>query len=63
MGYIKNLIEKNVPGIYVRSLQIGNNMAEVSYSFICLFVWLFHLMMHSLHWLCIYLVVVVIIFI
>ncbi|ESP00518.1 hypothetical protein LOTGIDRAFT_186317 [Lottia gigantea] len=28
MGSIKTLIEKQVPGIYVRSLEIGNNIAE-----------------------------------
>ncbi|XP_074642317.1 palmitoyl-protein thioesterase 1-like isoform X2 [Tubulanus polymorphus] len=28
MGSIKNLIEKQVPGIYVRSLMIGNNVFE-----------------------------------
>ena len=30
MGHIKRLIEKRVPGIYVRSLMIGNNIIAVS---------------------------------
>lgn len=30
MGYFKSLIEENVDGIYVHSIQIGNNMFEVS---------------------------------
>ncbi|XP_041358728.1 palmitoyl-protein thioesterase 1-like [Gigantopelta aegis] len=28
MGYIKTLIEQKVPGVYVRSLEIGSNVAE-----------------------------------
>ena len=30
MGSIKDLIEKQIPGIYVRSLMIGDNVFEVS---------------------------------
>ncbi|KAK2155923.1 hypothetical protein LSH36_227g06063 [Paralvinella palmiformis] len=32
MGSIKSLIEKHVPGIYVRSLMIGNNIVEDTYN-------------------------------
>ncbi|EDO39662.1 predicted protein [Nematostella vectensis] len=28
MGSIKSLVEKNIPGVYVRSLMIGNNVIE-----------------------------------
>ena len=29
MGSIKSLIEKEIPGVYVRSLEIGSNVVEV----------------------------------
>ncbi len=29
MGSIKSMVEKLIPGIYVRSLMIGNNVIEV----------------------------------
>jgi len=29
MGFIKSMIEKHIPGVYVRSLMIGNNIVEV----------------------------------
>lgn len=29
MGYIKKIVENKIPGIYVLSLQIGNNLVEV----------------------------------
>ncbi|XP_064624573.1 palmitoyl-protein thioesterase 1-like [Lineus longissimus] len=32
MGSIKNLVEKQVPGIYVRSLEVGGNVAEDTYN-------------------------------
>ena len=28
MGMIKNLVEQNVPGIYVQSIEIGDSLAE-----------------------------------
>lgn len=30
MGYIKKLVEEHVSGIYVKSLEIGNNIEEAS---------------------------------
>ena len=30
MGYIKKMIETNITGIYVRSIEIGNNAEEVN---------------------------------
>ena len=30
MGSIKRLVEKNVPGVYVKSLKIGDTVAQVS---------------------------------
>ena len=30
MGSIKRMVEEHVSGIYVKSLEIGNNVAEVS---------------------------------
>lgn len=33
MGRIQRIIEENVPGIYVKSIQIGSNMLEVMSSF------------------------------
>lgn len=30
MGYIKKLVEKKIPGIYVLSLKIGSNLIQVS---------------------------------
>lgn len=32
MGSIKTLFEKNVPGVYVKSLMIGSNIAEVCFA-------------------------------
>ena len=31
MGSIKSLVEKQIPGIYVLSLEIGDNIVDVSF--------------------------------
>ena len=36
MGSIKRMVESKIPGVYVRSLMIGNNVVEVDfYYWIC----------------------------
>jgi len=32
MGYIKKIVEKKIPGIYVLSLKIGSNLIQVTNS-------------------------------
>ena len=42
MGSIKGLIEKQVRGVYVKSLEIGSNVVEVRYS-----IWIKKTQCHS----------------